>query len=93
MSFEPKEDQSIRLLIIISACAICTFAHARAYGIRACALASKPGLLPQFRTQLRAPTIIKRVGGKTEGEGARPGRFSHVMRALDLRFLTSPYFA
>ena len=38
MSFEPKEDQSIRLLIIISACAICTFAHAGAYGIRACAL-------------------------------------------------------
>ena len=31
-------------------------------------LASKPGLLPQFRTQLRVPTI-KRVGGKTEGEG------------------------
>ena len=31
-------------------------------------LASKPGLLPQFRTQLRAPTI-KCVGGKTEGEG------------------------
>ena len=34
------------------------------------AVASKPGLLPQFRTQLRAPTI-KCVGGKTEGEGAR----------------------
>ena len=36
----------------------------------------------------RAPTI-KRVGGKTglpktEGEGARPGRFSHVMRALTI---------
>ena len=28
-------------------------------------LASKPGLLPQFRTQLRAPTV-KCVGGKTE---------------------------
>ena len=27
-------------------------------------LASKPGLLPQFRTQLRAPTI-KCEGGKT----------------------------
>ena len=37
MSFEPKEDQSIRLLII-GACAIYTYAHARAYGIRACAL-------------------------------------------------------
>ena len=41
MSFEPKEDQSIRLLIIIGACAIYTFAHARAYGIRACALYTK----------------------------------------------------
>ena len=37
-------------------------------------LASKPGLLPQFRTQLRAPTI-KCVGEKNK-------RFSHVMRAL-----------
>ena len=31
-------------------------------------VASKPGLLPQFCTQLRAPTI-KCVGGKTDGEG------------------------
>ena len=34
MFFEPKEDQSIRLLIIIGACAI-SFAHVRACGIRA----------------------------------------------------------
>ena len=50
----------VHCIVTIFACVV----HVRVKVI----LASKPGLLPQFRTQLCAPTI-KCVGGKTEGEG------------------------
>ena len=44
----------------------CVCARAKAADVATLShVASKPGLLPQFRTQLRAPTI-KCVGGKTD---------------------------
>ena len=73
--FKRRTDQDALVYVFVLPAKITSYV--RTYYI----VASKPGLLPQFLTQLRAPTI-KCVGGKTEAEASKPGLLPQFLTQL-----------